>query len=146
MGNIKTLIRNGMPGTIDNLTYHYKQNELSNQLASITDASNDPYGFNKVNNSGDDYNYDASGNLTQDKNKGLTVDYNILNLPQSVSSSLQSGTIGYIYDATGRKLKKTFPGQPDHYYFDGIEYGGAGSAVCYDRRGTGTPSVGWLHL
>ncbi len=135
MGNIKTLMRNGMVGTIDNLTYHYRQNGLSNQLASITDASNDPTGFKKVNYSGDDYIYDASGNLTDDKNKGLTISYNILNLPQTVSSSLQSGTIGYIYDAMGRKLKKTFTGQPDHYYFDGIEYRGTNLLFAMTEEG-----------
>jgi RHS repeat-associated protein len=139
MGNIATLQRNGIQGTIDNLTYIYKQSGLSNQLASITDASNDPTGFKKVNNSGDDYAYDASGNLTQDKNKGLTIGYNFLNLPQSVSNSSQ--TIGYIYDATGKKLKKTFTGQP-HYYFDGIEYKGDSLLFAMTEEGRVRPNAG----
>jgi RHS repeat-associated protein len=49
---------------------------------------------------------------------------NYLNLVQSVNSASQGKAISYIYDATGKKLKKSFPGQVDHYYMDGIEYDG----------------------
>jgi RHS repeat-associated protein len=123
MGNILTLQRNGIQGTIDNLTYAYLSN--SNKLISVTDAINDPNGFNDGYKTGNDYTYDGNGNLTTDLNKGLTISYNYLNLPQSVNNASQGKTISYIYDATGKKLKKSFPGQPDHYYMDGIEYDGA---------------------
>ena len=142
MGNIKTLQRNGIQGTIDNLTYNYKQNEMSNQLATITDASNDPTGFKKVNNSGDDYVYDANGNLIQEKNKGLDISYNFLNLPQSVNTTTLSNSINYIYDATGKKLKKTFPGNSDHYYMDGIEYGGSDLLFAMTEEGRVRPKTG----
>jgi len=122
MGNILTLQRNGIQGAIDTLTYAYLSN--SNKLISVTDAINDPNGFNDGNKTGNDYTYDGNGNLTTDLNKGLTISYNYLNLPQSVSSASQGKAISYIYDATGKKLKKSFPGQPDHYYMDGIEYDG----------------------
>jgi len=142
MGNISTLIRKGIQGTIDNLTYGYKQSGMSNQLASITDASNDPTGFKKVNNSGDDYIYDANGNLIQDKNKGLDISYNFLNLPQSINTITPSNPINYIYDATGKKLKKTFSGQPDHYYMDGIEYGGSDMLFAMTEEGRVRPKTG----
>jgi hypothetical protein len=122
IGNIMTLLRNGIQGTIDNLTYRYKP--TSNKLAAVTDVINDPNGFNDGNKTGDDYTYDGNGNLITDLNKGLTISYNYLNLPQSVNNASQSKTITYIYDATGKKLAKSF-GQPVHYYMDGIEYDGA---------------------
>jgi hypothetical protein len=63
-----------------------------------------------------DYNYDLNGNLTRDLNKDIGTQaadgiiYNHLNLPWQVtfqSATGTKGTITYIYDATGNKLKKT---------------------------------------
>ncbi|SNZ01914.1 hypothetical protein [Flagellimonas pacifica] len=52
-----------------------------------------------------EYGYDANGNMTSDRNKGiLDIDYNHLNLPTKVA--MGGGTISYIYDAMGTKLKK----------------------------------------
>jgi hypothetical protein len=62
------------------------------------------------------YTYDANGNLLTDLNKDIGTQtangiiYNHLNLPWQVSvrsATGTKGTIGYIYDATGTKLKKT---------------------------------------
>jgi RHS repeat-associated protein len=121
MGNILTLLRSGINNTTDNLSYDY--GTMSNKLTSVTNSSTTPVGFINDYKAGTDYAYDANGNLTTDLNKGLTIDYNYLNLPKTVTNSTQ--TIGYTYDATGRKLKKTFDGQPDHYYIDGLEYSGS---------------------
>jgi len=63
-----------------------------------------------------DYHYDVNGNLTRDLNKDIgssTADgiiYNHLNLPWQItfrSKTGTKGTITYIYDAAGNKLKKT---------------------------------------
>ena len=76
------------------------------------------------------YVYDANGNLTQDKNKGLTITYNYLNLPQTITfdgtQGNAGGTIDFIYDATGKKWRKTVTptrqcGQVRDY-IDGVEY------------------------
>ena len=105
-GNITTLKRYGQeelgqPIEIDDLTYTY----TANQLQTVTDATNNPEGFNDGNTTGVDYTYDAFGNMITDKNKGITnVTYNHLNLP--VEISFASGKINYTYDATGSKLKK----------------------------------------
>ena len=117
MGNIKTLQRKRSGSLMDNLVYNYSPN--SYKLLWVIDNSGDAAGFNDVNKSIEDYVYDGNGNLTQDKNKELAINYNYLNLPQSVTNS--SKTIGYIYDATGKKLVKKFSDQSGHYYFDGIE-------------------------
>ncbi len=54
----------------------------------------------------DDYSYDVNGNLTLDKNKGISsITYNHLNLPLVVTVT-GKGTITYTYDAAGSKLKK----------------------------------------
>jgi RHS repeat-associated protein len=122
MGNIKTLKRNSGGASLDDLVYDYKNGVNSNTLLAVTDNSSNAGGFNDVNKPIDDYTYDGNGNLTTDNNKGLAITYNFLNLPQSVTKGAQS--IGYTYDATGKKLAKKFTGQPDHYYIDGIEFDG----------------------
>ena len=108
-GNINGIIRTGnqdlssSPIWIDDLTYSYKAN--SNKLLSVTD-SKIIVGFNDGNKTGDDYAYDVNGNLTIDKNKGITkITYNFLNLPTEVLWNA-SKKINYTYDASGVKLRK----------------------------------------
>ncbi|QLE02021.1 hypothetical protein HX109_10815 [Galbibacter sp. BG1] len=112
-GNITKLHRKGHIneaatafGSMDNLTYAY---DSGNRLSSVTDAVNTPAlmkgEFKDGNKSGHDYDYDENGNMTEDRNKGITgIAYNHLNLPDKVSFG--SGEITYIYDATGMKLRK----------------------------------------
>lgn len=120
-GNIKFLKRNGKTGEdvleiptygeMDNLTYFYQ----GNQLLKVDDSNVQTHGFIDGTDTDDDYLYDASGNMTLDKNKGITgestatgnsfISYNFLNLPEKVIKN--SGEyIQYTYDATGRKLKQ----------------------------------------
>ena len=112
---------------IDELSYNYYPN--SNKLQNVIDGANDPsttlgdfrtsalspYATGKT-AAALDYHYDVNGNLTRDLNKdigSLTTDgivYNHLNLPWQItfrSATGTKGTITYIYDATGNKLKKT---------------------------------------
>ena len=103
-GNIKSLNRKGDNGsTMDVLTYTYGTNG-SNQLVSVSDAGDITKGFIDGNISGNDYSYDANGNMMADKNKSISsIVYNFLNLPQQVNKST-GDNITYTYDATGRKL------------------------------------------
>ena len=117
-GNILTLIRQGENENhnalnMDDLSYAYD----GNQLLGVTDSSTSGIkhkGFYDGNTSGNDYIYDVNGNMTADKNKGITtIDYNHLNLPIFINISgtdaynnLQKGNISYIYDATGVKQAK----------------------------------------
>ncbi len=108
-GNITGIIRNGNneiinAPVIDNLSYVYQTN--SNKLLSVTDATTLTEGFNDGNKVGNDYAYDVNGNLTVDKNKGITkISYNYLNLPTEVLWNA-SKKINYTYDASGVKLRK----------------------------------------
>ena len=130
-GNIRAMQQTAwqMGGSqpIDRLSYTYYPN--SNQLQNVIDGANNPtttlgdfrtsslspYNSDKT-PAALDYRYDANGNLTRDLNKdigSLTADgitYNHLNLPWQIavrSATGTKGTITYIYDAAGNKLKKT---------------------------------------
>ena len=107
-GNIKRLSRRGAQNVgIDYLTYAYN----GNQLQAVTDSYKHSEGFYDGNTYGFDYIYDANGNLTQDKNKGITMQYNHLNLPTLISQGTHYRGLRYIYDATGVKHKKVYAGQ-----------------------------------
>jgi len=121
MGNIQSLNRNGFQNgstfaDMDVLAYDYQTN--TNKLVMVTDAGNKVHGFKESITSGNDYRYDLNGNMVMDKNKGIGTDaingitYNHLNLPVTinVNNGPDEGTIAYVYDATGVKLKKIAAG------------------------------------
>lgn len=94
---------------IDSMAYGYITN--SNKLSYVTDRSNDSTtllgDFKEfTNNTSEDYSYDGNGSLTKDANKRIdTIIYNHLSLPDSIRVH-GKGTIKYVYNATGAKLKK----------------------------------------
>lgn len=116
-GNIKTLWQKGRNITgsdfIDKLSYDYglgTGNELRNKLFKVSDNINSAQSklgdFKDGTNGGDDYDYDANGNLKLDNNKSISsIAYNHMNLPATVNVT-GNGTVNYIYDAGGNKLKK----------------------------------------
>ena len=114
-GNIKRMQQWGLKlnssEQIDDLTYTYATNELSNRLLKVVDGysnANTKLGdFNDgANGTNNDYVYDVNGNMNQDNNKAISgITYNHLNLP-SVITVTNKGTVTYTYDAAGNKLKK----------------------------------------
>jgi RHS repeat-associated protein len=113
-GNIKQMQQWGLKINnsvqIDNLAYTYLPN--SNKLAKVADVGitatdNGKLGdFKDGTNTGDDYTYDANGNLNIDNNKNIgNIVYNYLNLPQVITIP-NKGSITYTYDAGGNKLRK----------------------------------------
>lgn len=116
-GNILTLNRYQGSGlnTVDQLGYDYGTG--GNQLLSVTDVSpGGAAGFADGNSSGEDYAYDANGNLILDQNKAISaITYNYLNLPTEVIFNppppITSSTIKYIrysYNAHGTKLSQSY--------------------------------------
>jgi RHS repeat-associated protein len=131
-GNILKMKQWGLKLTgstqIDNLTYTYWNpgNMLKAVTESGTGTTDHKLGdFTDKNNTVTDYGYDRNGNLAIDLNKringtvapntGLTsgtgITYNHLNLPTLITvrndaNTADKGTITYIYDANGVKLKK----------------------------------------
>jgi RHS repeat-associated protein len=147
-GNILSLQRRGMNlttaswtqnqyvaanyGLIDNLTYTYSGGK--NQLTRVDDASLGNKGFKThAGATGNQYAYDANGNLTMDKNKYITaMEYNYLNLPIRIvvnkpNDVANSGSIEFVYDATGVKLRKIVKNstgvvKETRDYVNGVEY------------------------
>ena len=100
---------------MDDLTYSYDMGNSSNRLMQVSDAGSKDYGFKDGATSSTEFGYDVNGNMIKDLNKGIgSIAYNHLNLPEAVNVTSNkgdgTGTISYIYDATGVKLKKTAPG------------------------------------
>src|SRR5690606_5979074 len=72
-----------------------------------------PSGFKEGVYTGDAFIYDNYGNLTQDKNKGITaITYNHLNLPKKIEFGSTDG-ITYLYNANGQKIQKTVVNSPN---------------------------------
>lgn len=128
--NLKQMFQKGViPGNnsplyIDKLVYDYKLvsgGEWSNQLRRVFDQTTDltatnngalgdfkdeSYGVN-----GEDYVFDANGNLVKDNNKKIRVGsgngvvYNFMDKPQKITIENKS-ILEFIYDADGIKLGK----------------------------------------
>lgn len=115
-GNITNIERKGITGyeggqyiygLMDDLQYSYD----GNQLKSVNDIIPDPaftgndfrdnYFTGSI-----EYTYDANGNMVSDANKGITVTYNHMNLPEEIDF-VTGNKIKYLYTATGAKIKKT---------------------------------------
>ncbi len=112
-GNILTMWQRGMkagPIDIDRLRYQYAPG--SNQLIKVTDQVNplatvQTPDFKDNANLPVEYTYDNNGNLLTDANKSITsITYNHLNMPVVITVQ-GKGTITYVYDAAGNKLRKT---------------------------------------
>jgi RHS repeat-associated protein len=135
-GNITSLQRNGdwdddvIVIAIDNLDYTYQPN--SNRLSIVHDNEQNPNGFKDDSDTDPfdanaDYSYDLNGNMKSDANKGINkIVYNHLNLPSEIMFGT-TGNIYYLYDATGKKLRKIVHvnnGTADvtTSYLDGFQY------------------------
>jgi RHS repeat-associated protein len=126
-GNISTLSRVYAGTVMDSLSYSYSG---TNQLQSVTDKSANA-ATNGYPSGTYTYAYDGNGNMVTDNSKGITgstgIVYNLLNLPQSISSK----GIVYTYSATGEKLRRAVTSGSNTTYTDyisGIEYDGAAGA------------------
>lgn len=112
-GNIITLNRRGIalvsgvlsPVFLDRLTYTHLPN--SNRLQKVIDVAPINYGVGDYQQgTAQGYDYDASGNLIEDKSKNITsVSYTFFNKPQVVTFS-NGNTIRYSYDAGGNKVQE----------------------------------------
>ncbi len=59
--------------------------------------------------SGQDYGYDANGNLEYDRHRRITsIDYNAIDRPRQIRFE-QGDTISYIYSSAGERLAEILP-------------------------------------
>jgi RHS repeat-associated protein len=122
-GNIMALQRYSSASNLeDNLTYQY----TGNRLTGVTDASTSS-GTQFQRQGTTSYSYDLNGNITartntvNTQNNLTAIVYNALNLPQSLKAGATD--ITYVYDATGRKLRKV-SGTVATDYISGVQYTG----------------------
>ena len=105
--SLPTHIRNH--GMIDNLTMTYD----GNRLKKVTDQCEElsyagAMDFKDGADKDEEYTYDANGNMTCDRNKGIhSITYNMLNLPETVLFNDGHET-RYTYAADGRKLRTEY--------------------------------------
>ncbi|OGX91457.1 hypothetical protein BEN49_19660 [Hymenobacter coccineus] len=109
----RTISAGGLPiyGPIDQLRYNYGS-AGGNQLRSVVDQagrSDAPNDFEDVTSSGEEYTYDANGNMASDANKSLSVSYNELDLPSQVKVGATAST-SFTYSATGEKFSQIHSG------------------------------------
>jgi RHS repeat-associated protein len=126
-GNITALKRYQAGTLIDSLAYTYTNTSgnYTNQARTINDGTTNDAGLKHGTWT---YTYDGNGNQVTDPTKGtggVTIAYNLLNLPQSVTGGK---TITYTYDAGGSKLKRVSPNTGYTDYIGGIQYDGTTSS------------------
>ena len=127
-------------------TYTYN----ANQLQVVNDAIIfNSKGFDDGNTSGNDYIYDANGNMIRDNNKGISITYNYLNLPRTITFD-GNENIAILYDAAGVKLTKTSTDASGNSstkdYVGGIEYANGTLEAIYHSEGRLTPKTGGGYL
>lgn len=111
-GNPTQLVRYGKTATgkMDSLAFTY--NTESNLLTHVKENATGVGGFvQDPTYGGNAFVYDANGNLIEDRNKGITIGYNHLNLVSSISwknktTGMTLGVLEYVYDAAGTMLQK----------------------------------------
>ncbi len=103
------------PFVLDDLTYEYEAG--TNKLKKVTEDAASQSKDNSIHNgladfrdvnSGDDYTYDANGNLASDKNRGIVKIENYwfnINKPLETEYSSTQKVL-YTYDAAGNLLRK----------------------------------------
>lgn len=112
-GNILTMQRTADRRLVDDLSYNYTGNQLTELSEAVrTAAANDVYapGAETVGT----YAYDANGNMVNDSRKNLNFSYNSLNLVDEVAEGTQRRA-KYTWLANGGKLRVR---DADGYGFD----------------------------
>ncbi|MFM2000141.1 MAG: hypothetical protein RL204_2088, partial [Bacteroidota bacterium] len=118
------------PELSDNLSYEYYEN--SYKLKKVTDNSTSitlegRTQFEDNSNDAVEYNYDESGNLIEDKNKGHFYAFNQIGLVSQIWNNTQGdATINFHYCSNGALLKKSV-GDRSWLYVNGIEYSKVGN-------------------
>ncbi|HEX8015602.1 MAG TPA: RHS repeat-associated core domain-containing protein, partial [Flavobacterium sp.] len=130
-GNLLTM-RNTAPGLypnsktptlqnpeMDNFTYKYKSG--TNKLTNVFDVANDIFtetgidikqnlnekaAYNEYNPDTHNYIYDDIGQLIQDKNEGLIIDWRVDGKVKKVTNSKIGITIDFEYDGLGNRIAK----------------------------------------
>lgn len=108
-GNIKTLTRWDDLDVMDYLFFSYDGNQvikITNNGIGVSNYSCKRY--QDANDSGDDFAYDANGNIRYDKDRGIAaIRYNLLNLPDTIQFT-NGNQIIHTYDVAGNRLRTSY--------------------------------------
>ncbi len=108
--NITTLTRWDHRDIMDWLHITYQGNqaiEVENTY-NVPSFTYDCKRYQDANDSGDDFAYDANGNIRYDKDRGIAaIRYNLLNLPDTIQFS-NGNQIIHTYDAAGNRLRTSY--------------------------------------
>jgi RHS repeat-associated protein len=119
-GNILSVDRNLVSGSMDNLTYYYYDqsgtafnpvsppfgNLPTNKLAYVTDANGAGTMGDVGNQSSNNYSYDFTGNLTADAAEGITsIVWSAYGKIKSITKS-SGPSLQFTYDAKGNRVSK----------------------------------------
>ncbi|KAB2892937.1 MAG: hypothetical protein F9K28_10715 [Bacteroidetes bacterium] len=111
-GNIQTLYRANATGSqMDNLTYTYTIG--TNKLINISDYQGASTGADIGDQDGNNYAYDATGNMTQDTAAGIEAGGIVWSPYNKIKSITKMGDdttskLVYHYDATGNRILKRY--------------------------------------
>ncbi|WKZ78878.1 MAG: RHS repeat-associated core domain-containing protein [Candidatus Kapaibacterium sp.] len=111
-GNIQTLYRANATGSqMDNLTYAYTSG--TNKLINISDYQGASTGADIGDQDGNNYAYDATGNMTQDTAAGIEAGGIVWSPYNKIKSITKMGDdttskLVYHYDATGNRILKRY--------------------------------------
>jgi hypothetical protein len=84
--------------------------------------------------------YDQNGNTTTDGLRGMTLTYNVLNLPSGISKGTDN--LSYIYSASGEKLAKKMKDGTWQYYSEYTSISiSAADLKSYSSAQKGTPNA-----
>jgi len=121
-GNLDSLKRYEEGVIIDDLDYSYFSFN-NNQVSHINDLEDKSLGYQDKNNT--PYEYDENGNLKRDYQKGITIEYNHLDLAETIEWD-NGKLIVFSYDASGKLWRKElFNGTTSlqkHDYIGSFEY------------------------
>ncbi len=109
-GNILNLNAYGAQLQMDQLTYQYYSG--TNKLKRVEDDFATPALADDIENQtgdseGNNYIYDGIGNLIDDKQENIEIDWTVYGKVKKVQKKDNSQTIVYLYDAAGNRTMKT---------------------------------------
>ena len=107
-GNITSLMRWDNQDQMDNVHFTYHGNQLSKADDEYDLYSYSAKQYHDNNMTGNDFAYDANGNMIYDQDRGIAaIRYNLLNLPDTIQFT-NGNQIVHRYDAAGNRLETNY--------------------------------------
>lgn len=110
---------------IDSLVYTY-DGYRTKKIDDLSLATVKSLGYDDKVKEAIEYLYDANGNMIEDKNKQLILEYDDRNLIKKITfGGVSSHRLEFLYDRTGKKLQAKYTNGSNVYtidYLDGIQY------------------------